>query len=146
MPSPPSRVIPLLVLAAVALASPATPEGPPVLASKALRVELTGTAEALWRFVPRSGAPAQAFAAPVFPLDDRRVTAALGSVARVGDPVVLPNGVFEHTFRGPLRDDPSLALPLDPRTAFLPKPFTPQALADAIHALLSGTAASPRMV
>ena len=28
----------------------------------------------------------------------------------MGDPVVLPNGVFEHTFRGTLRDDPSLGL------------------------------------
>jgi alpha-galactosidase len=106
----PARLVPLPALVVLALASPAAPASPPVFASKALRVELTGTADALWRFVPRSGAPAQAFAAPVFPLDGRRVTAALVGIDRVGEPVMLPNGVFEHTFRGTLRDDPSLGL------------------------------------
>ena len=100
----------LLALAVPATPLAAAPGPPPVLATKALRVELPGTADALWRFVPRSGAPAQAFAAPVFPLDGRPVTASLASVSRVGDPVVLPNGVFEHVFRGTLRDDPSLGL------------------------------------
>jgi len=87
----PARVFPLLALAVFARAPQAAPATPPVLATKALRVELTGTADALWRFVPRSGAPAQSFAAPVFPLDGQPVTAALAGVARVGDPVVLPN-------------------------------------------------------
>jgi len=109
LPSAAPTVLVPLALVALALSAPAG-AGPPVLATKALRVELTGTEEALWRFVPRSGAPAQAFAAPVFPLDGRLVKAALRGVARVGDPVVLQNGVFEHTFRGALRDDPSLGL------------------------------------
>jgi alpha-galactosidase len=81
-----------------------------VLATKALRVELSGTEEALWRFLPRSGAPAQAVAPPVFPLDGKPVTAVLTGLSRVGDPVLLPNGVFEHTFRGRFRDFPSLGL------------------------------------
>lgn len=106
----PARLVPPLVSVVLALAPPAAPATPPVLTTKALRVELTGTADALWRFVPRSGAPAQAFAAPVFPLDGQPVTAALDGVARVGEPVMLPNGVFEHTFRGTLHDDPSLGL------------------------------------
>jgi alpha-galactosidase len=101
----------LLALALVGLPAASPGEtAPPVLATKALRVELTGTPEALWRFAPRSGAPAQAFAAPVFPLDGRPVVAALAGISRVGDPAVLPNGVFEHVFRGTLRDDPSLGL------------------------------------
>lgn len=82
----------------------------PVIQSKALRVEITGERDALWRFVPRSGAPAQSFAAPVFPLDGAPVTAALTGVERVGEPMMLPNGVFEHRFRGRLRDDRSLGL------------------------------------
>lgn len=43
-------------------------------------------------------------------------------------------------------DDPALALPLDSRTSFLAKPFTPQALAGALHALLSAATAAPRVV
>src|SRR5512143_3816035 len=100
--------LPCLLLPA--LAGPAAPAPPPVFGSKALRVELTGTEEALWRFVPRSGASAHAFAAPVFPLDGKRVAAALAGVSRVGELVVLPNGVFERTFRGAFREDPSLGL------------------------------------
>ncbi|HSD66566.1 MAG TPA: alpha-galactosidase, partial [Vicinamibacteria bacterium] len=91
-------------------ALPASAEPPPVFGSKALRIELTGTEDALWRFVPRSGAPAHAFAAPVFPLGGKRVAAALSGISRVGDPAVLQNGVFEQTFRGSLREDPSLGL------------------------------------
>ncbi len=98
-----------LVLAGLALPASAEP-GPPVLATRTLRVELTGSQEALWRLVPRSGAPAQGFAAPVFPLDGRPVAAALQGLSRVGDPALLPNGVVEHTFRGTLRGDPSLGL------------------------------------
>ncbi len=105
---------PLLLSSALALAAVpaarAEREGQPALVTKALRVELAGEADALWRFVPRSGAPAQAFAAPVFPLDGRPVVAALAGVERVGEPVMLGNGVFEHTFRGVFREDPSLGL------------------------------------
>src|SRR5512143_2389299 len=100
--------LPCLLLPA--LAGPAAPAPPPVFGSKALRVELTGTEEALWRFVPRSGAPAHAFAAPVFPLDGKRIPAALTGISRVGELAVLPNGVFEHVFRGTFREDPSLGL------------------------------------
>ena len=107
----------LAALVVLPLVTPAAAAPAPAFATKALRVELTGTEDALWRFVPRSGAPAQAFSAPVFPLDGRRVRAALRDVARVGDPVVLPNGVFEHAFRGALRDDPSLGLELRFRLA-----------------------------
>ncbi len=106
---PPARVV--LPLAALALAAAAAaPAAPPVFQSKALRVELAGEADALWRFVPRSGAPAQSFAAPVFPLDGRLIAAALEDVRRVGELAVLPNGVFESVFRGTLREDPSLGL------------------------------------
>ncbi len=97
-------------LAFLAFTASAEPAPPPVLATKALRVELTGRPEALWRFAPRSGAPPQAISPPVFPLDGRLVTAALAGVERVGDPALLPNGVVEHTFRGALRDDPTLGL------------------------------------
>ncbi len=106
----PLSLVPVLALAIAPPAPAAAPAAPLVLTTKALRVELTGTADALWRFVPRSGAPAQAFAAPVFPLEGGPATAALTGISRVGEPVMLPNGVFEHTFRGALRDDPSLGL------------------------------------
>jgi alpha-galactosidase len=99
----------LPALALAALPAPAQPT-PPVFGSKALRIELTGTEDALWRFGPRSGASAHAFAAPVFPLDGKRVAAALAGISPVGDGVVLPNGVFERTFRGTFRADPSLGL------------------------------------
>ena len=98
-----------MTLVSPALARSAEPT-PLVFGSKALRIEITGTEDALWRFVPRSGAPAHAFAAPVFPLDGKRVPAALAGVSRVGDRVVLPNGVREQTFRGTFREDPSLGL------------------------------------
>ncbi|HEX9185795.1 MAG TPA: alpha-galactosidase [Vicinamibacteria bacterium] len=99
-----------LALQASMLVAPGAAASPPVLVTQALRIELTGTEEALWSFVPRSGAPAQAFAPPVFPIDGRPVKAVLGALAAVGEPAMLPNGVFEHTFRGTLRDDPSLGL------------------------------------
>jgi alpha-galactosidase len=109
MASRPAVLASLPALALAALGASAEPT-PIVFGSKALRVELTGSEEALWRFVPRSGAPAHDFAAPVFPLDGKPVAAALAGISRVGEFAVLPNGVFERTFRGTFRADPSLAL------------------------------------
>jgi alpha-galactosidase len=152
----PLGVLPVLI--AVAVVAPAAPAPAPVFATKALRVELTGTEDALWRFVPRSGAPAQAFSAPVFPLDGRLVKAALRDVARVGDPVVLPSGVFEHTFRGTLRDDPSLGLEMRFRlsedgpilrfayrlTSTRPRAFTRSGREDELVYLSTALAGLPR--
>jgi alpha-galactosidase len=103
------RLALLMALVSPALAESAQPK-PLAFGSKALRVELTGSEDALWRFVPRRGEPAHAFAAPVFPLDGKPVPAALAGISRVGEPAVLANGVFEQAFRGTFRGDPSLGL------------------------------------
>jgi len=92
----PVRSAPLGLLLALALPAPAvaaTPPTPPILATKALRVELPGTEEALWRFVPRSGAPAQAFAPPVSPLDGRLVVEGCDTLDLVRDLGALRSGL-----------------------------------------------------
>ena len=107
----PARLVALPALVVLALASPAAPASPPVFASKALRVELTGTAEALWRFVPRSAAPGPGLrrrrsSRSTAGSSPRRSPAS----SRVGDPIPLRPDVFEHRSGASLRDDPSLAL------------------------------------
>jgi alpha-galactosidase len=100
-----------LVLVLAGLASPARAEGSvPVIVASGLRIELGARPGALWSFAPISAAPGHAFAAPVFPLDGRALTALPARFDPIGDPVPLGPDVVEYRFRGSLRDDPSLAL------------------------------------
>ena len=105
----PSRAV--LALLFGGLAAPARGGGPvPAIEASCLRIELTAKPGALWRFVPTSAAPGHAFAPPVFPLDGRPVTGLPVRFEPVGEPVTPGPDVVEYRFRGPLRDDPSLAL------------------------------------
>jgi alpha-galactosidase len=154
-----ARLAPPLALAVLALAPPsASPAPRSAFVTKALRVELPGEADALWRFVPRSGAPAQSFAAPVFPLDGRLVAAALATISRVGEPATFPNGVVEHVFQGALRDDPTLGLEVRFRvgekspflrfayrlTSARPRSFTRAGVEDELTYLRTSLAGLPR--
>jgi alpha-galactosidase len=108
----PTLLAPALVLLSASHAKGAPPSASAALATPDVRIEVLADPDVLWRFAPGSGVPTQPFAPPSFPLGGRPVSASLASVERVGDPLPLPNGSAEWRFRGPLREDPSLALEL----------------------------------
>ena len=137
------------------------PRRPPVLATKALRVELTGTEEALWRFAAALGRPRAGLRA--LPSSPRRPARAGGArgVARVGDPVAPPERrlrarVPRHAARRPLarardplpplrgRPDPALPLPADQHEAARLHPLGPRGRARYLSTTLAGLPRGPR--
>jgi alpha-galactosidase len=101
-------------------ASASAQHAPPIEAG-AVRIELTGSAEALWRLSTGGTEGALVIGAPTFPIEGRATRAVPLRLERIGTPEDIGRGVIEHRVGGPLRDDPALALEIRYRVS----PATP---------------------
>jgi alpha-galactosidase len=80
----------------------------PVVNTGLMAVTLHSGTPTLWDYTPKGTGRRRDVAAPVFSLDGRDVTMALGSVRPFGTPVDLPNGCREYAFCGDVSGEPGL--------------------------------------
>jgi len=78
--------------------------------SKALTIQVIGSARCLWSYRVRGAAKHIEVAPPSFEVDGHAITAALRKIAPSRDPQPLANGTTEFAFEGTFAKDPSLSL------------------------------------